>query len=353
MPGAIRGHPGAARSAVCTGLGAGVTIRVALAGDTMLGRGVGAQIAVAGPHSLFSAEVQELFESADLALLNLECCVSDRGRPWEGPGKRFHFRAPPRAAEALAYLGIDCVTLANNHSLDFGYTALSDTLDHLSGAEISAVGAGVDVEQARAPVLLEAGGLRVAVLGFTDHPAGFAAGPGQPGVAYADLGTGVPHWLGDQVRALAASNDVVLVLPHWGPAMTTHPLPYIRSAARAVLNAGATVVAGHSAHVFHGAAGRILYDLGDFVDDYALDPALRNDLGLLFLVTVDSRGLQRVEAVPLKLEYAHTRLADRNERAWIRARLTRACAAFGTEVKEEDGLLVIERPGLEAPSASS
>lgn len=95
-----------------------------------------------------------------------------------------------------------CVTLANNHSLDFGYTALSDTLDHLSRAEISALGAGVDVEQARAPVLLEAGGLRVAVLGFTDHPAGFAAGPDQPGVAYADLGTGIPHWLGYQVQVL-------------------------------------------------------------------------------------------------------------------------------------------------------
>jgi len=334
------------------GLGAGVTIRVALAGDAMLGRGVGAQIAVAGPQSLFSAEVREFFESADLALLNLECCVSDRGRPWEGPGKRFHFRAPPRAVEALAGLGIDCVTLANNHSLDFGYTALSDTLDHLSGAEISAVGAGVNVEQARTPVLLEAGGLRVAVLGFTDHPAGFAARPDQPGVAYADLGTGVPHWLGDQVQALAASNDVVLVLPHWGPAMTTHPLPYIRSAARAVLDAGATLVAGHSAHAFHGAAGRILYDLGDFIDDYALDPARRNDLSLLFLVTVDNRGPQRVEAVPLKLEYAHTRLADSNERAWIRARFTSACAAFGTEVSEENGLLVIAHPGLEVPLAS-
>ncbi|HCU94294.1 MAG TPA: poly-gamma-glutamate biosynthesis protein [Actinobacteria bacterium] len=325
-----------------------MSIRLALAGDAMLGRGVGAQIAVTGPHSLFSTEVQEFFESADLALLNLECCVSDRGRPWEGPGKRFHFRAPPRAVEALADLGIDCVTLANNHSLDFGYTALSDTFDHLSGAEISAVGAGVDAEQARAPVLLEAGGLRVAVLGFTDHPAGFAAGPGQPGVAYADLGTGIPHWLGDQVQALAASNDVVVVLPHWGPAMTTSPLPYIRSAARALLNAGATLVAGHSAHAFHGAAGRIFYDLGDFIDDYALDPALRNDLSLLYLVTVDERGPRRIDAVPLKLEYAHTRLPDSSERAWIRARFTSACAAFGTEVTEEDGLLVIAHPELEA-----
>jgi poly-gamma-glutamate capsule biosynthesis protein CapA/YwtB (metallophosphatase superfamily) len=318
-----------------------VSIRLALAGDTMLGRGVGAQIAVAGPDSLFSGEVTECFRSADLALVNLECCMSDRGRPWERPGKRFHFRAPPRAAAALAGLGIDCVTLANNHALDFGYTALSDTLGHLSGAGISAVGAGADISQARAPVLLEAGGLRIAVVSFTDHPPDFAAGPGRPGVAYAELGSGVPHWLTSQVTTLAASNDVVLVLAHWGPAMAPRPLPYIRSAARTLLEAGATLVAGHSAHVFHGAAGPVLYDLGDFINDYPLDPAARNDLGLLFLVTLDAQGPQRIEAVPLKLQYAHTRLADASQRAVILARLTTACAAFGTHVTEDDGRLVI------------
>jgi len=77
--------------------------------------------------------------------------MSDRGRPWGRPGKRFHFRAPPQVAAALAGLGIDCVTLANIHALDFGYTALSDTLGHLSGAGILVVGAGADISQARAP----------------------------------------------------------------------------------------------------------------------------------------------------------------------------------------------------------
>jgi poly-gamma-glutamate capsule biosynthesis protein CapA/YwtB (metallophosphatase superfamily) len=322
-----------------------VSIRVALAGDAMLGRGVGAQIAVAGPDSLFSDGVTECFASADLALVNLECCVSDRGRPWEGPGKRFHFRAPLQAAGVLAGLGIDCVTLANNHVLDFGYTALSDTFDHLSAAGISAVGAGADIQQARAPVLLEAGGLRVAVVAFTDHPADFAAGPGRPGVAYADLGSGVPHWLTGQVRALATSNDAVLVLAHWGPGMATRPLSYIRSAASALLEAGATLVAGHSAHVFHGAAGPILFDLGDFINDYPLDPAARNDLGLLFLVTLGTGEPQRIEAVPLKLGYAHTRIANASERALIKARFTAACAAFGTLITEDDGRLVTSLGG--------
>jgi poly-gamma-glutamate synthesis protein (capsule biosynthesis protein) len=318
-----------------------MTIRIALAGDTMLGRGVGAEIATAGPYVLFSGEVREWFASADLALLNLECCVSTRGSPWGGPAKPFHFRAPPQAAGALASLGIDCVTLANNHALDFGYDALADTLSHLSRAGISAVGAGADQQQARAAVLLGARGMRVAVLGVTDHPADFAAGPGRPGVAHADLAAGVPRWLTGQVRELAAANDAVLVMPHWGPNMTTRPLAYIRSAARVLIAAGATLVAGHSAHVFHGVAGRILYDMGDFIDDYATDPELRNDLGLLFIVTLDGRRLQRIEAVALKLGYARTRLATGAERAWINARFTSACAALGTQVHEEDGKLVI------------
>jgi poly-gamma-glutamate synthesis protein (capsule biosynthesis protein) len=86
----------------------------------------------------------------------------------------------------------------------------------------------------------------------------------------------------------------------------------------------------------------ILYDLGDFVDDYAVDAKRRNDLGLLFFVTLDDEGPSRVEAVPLKLEYCNTRLADGEDAAWIRERFRAACAALGTEVAEEDARLVVD-----------
>lgn len=318
-----------------------MTITIALAGDAMLGRGVAARVATDGPHALVAGDVREVFASADLALVNLECCVSARGRPWEGPGKRFHFRAPPEAVDALDDLGVDCVTLANNHTLDFGYAGLSDTLAHLSQARISAVGAGADLAQARAPVLLEAGGLRVAVLGVTDHPADFAAGPGRPGVAYADLSSAVPRWLTDQIADLASANDAVIVLAHWGPSLTTAPLPAIRSAGRALVEAGATLVAGHSAHVCHGVAGRVLYDLGDFINDYPVDPAVRNDLGLLFLVALDGRQTFEVEAAPLKLEYGRTRLARGAEADWIGERFAAACSALGSAVRRRDGRLAV------------
>jgi poly-gamma-glutamate synthesis protein (capsule biosynthesis protein) len=136
--------------------------------------------------------------------------------------------------------------------------------------------------------------------------------------------------------------DAVLATPHWGPNMTPGPVRHVREAGVALVESGATLVAGHSAHVFHGVGGRVLYDLGDFLDDYAVDPGLRNDLGLLFLVDLDERGPVRLEAVPLRLDYCLTRLAEGKDAAWIRRRFTEACAELGTEVTGEDGRLVVE-----------
>jgi len=319
-------------------------LKLGLAGDTMLGRGVAERLAAAPPSSLFAPEVVEAAHEADLFVLNLECCISDRGSPWPDPAKPFFFRAPPAAVEALALLGVDCVTLANNHALDFGADALLDTLEHLRAAGIAWVGAGADVEEARTPALLEGGGLRLGVVGLTDHPTEFAAAPGRPGVAYARLTNGLPAWVRDAIASTRA--DAVLVTPHWGPNMVAEPPPEVSRAAGELLAAGATLVAGHSAHVFHGAGPRVLYDLGDFVDDYATDPYLRNDLGLLFLVTFEEAVPVRVEALPLELAYCHTRLARGEDAAWIRARFVAACSALGTEVREDDGRLVVawERP---------
>jgi poly-gamma-glutamate capsule biosynthesis protein CapA/YwtB (metallophosphatase superfamily) len=316
-----------------------MTVTLALAGDTMLGRSVARTLATTPPEALVAPEVRAALGQADLVVLNLECCISERGRRWEAPGKPFFFRAPPRAVELLALLGTDCVTLANNHALDYGYDALADTLKHLAGAGIAAVGAGPDLERARRPATLAAGGLRVTVIGVTDHPSDFAAAPDRPGVAFADLGHRVPDWLLESVRA--ADAEVRLVTPHWGPNMTSAPVGHVRRAAAALVEAGATLVAGHSAHVPHGVAGPVLYDLGDFLDDYRVDPKLRNDLGLLFLVTLDGRGPVRLEALPLKLEFCHTRLATGSDAAWIRGRFRAACAALGTMVEENADRLTV------------
>jgi poly-gamma-glutamate capsule biosynthesis protein CapA/YwtB (metallophosphatase superfamily) len=316
-------------------------ITLALAGDTMLGRGVAETLRERPDAALFAPDLVELTGEADLFVCNLECCVSARGAPDLAPGRPFHFRAPPVAAERLAELGVDAVTLANNHAMDFGPDALDDTVEHLTAAGIATVGAGADVERARRPAMLRAGVFTVAMVGVTDHPEDYAAARDRPGVAFAGLSGGVPGWLTGTVAELAERADAVLVAPHWGPNMTTAPLAYVREAARALSAAGATVVAGHSAHLFHGVAGRILYDLGDFIDDYAVDPVLRNDLGLLFLLSIDERGPRKLEAVPLELGYCHTRLARPRAAARIAHRFRSACAALGTEVTGTPDRLVV------------
>src|SRR5919199_455432 len=318
-----------------------MAVTLALAGDTMLGRGVAERLAADPAWELFAPEVRDFAAAADLFVVNLECCISDRGGRFADPAKPFFFRAPPVAAERLAELGVDCVTLANNHALDYGPDALLDTLAHLDVAGIACVGAGEDEASARLPVLLEAAGERVRVVAASDHPSAFAAGDGRPGIAYADLlGGGPPEWLRD-AAAPRDAGELVLVSPHWGPNMRAEPVAHVRAAASALVDAGATLVAGHSAHVFQGVAGRVLFDLGDFLDDYAVDPELRNDLGLLWLVTVDERGPRRIEALPLALDYAHTRPATGEEFAWVARRFDELCAALGTAVAVEGDRLVV------------
>lgn len=327
-------------------------LKLALAGDTMLGRGVAERLRHERPSSLFSPGLVEAAREADLFLLNLECCISDRGERWPDPRKPFFFRAPPAAVEALALLGVDCVTLANNHALDYGEEALLDTIHHLRAAGIASVGAGLTAAAARAPqVLTSSTGFRLAVVGITDHPAEYAAGPERPGVAYADLRHDLPPWLLDAIRGAGAGvgADAVLVSPHWGPNMVTRPSRPARAVAAALIGEGATLVAGHSAHVFHGVEGPVLYDLGDFLDDYRPDPVVRNDLGLLWFVTLGADGPTQLEALPLKLDYCRTRLATGADAAWIRRRLVRACRPLGSEVTERDRRLTITPGPMPGP----
>jgi poly-gamma-glutamate capsule biosynthesis protein CapA/YwtB (metallophosphatase superfamily) len=312
-----------------------MTATLALAGDTMLGRGVADRLAEDPTAPLFAPEVAAYIERADAAVVNLECCISDRGSRFADPRKPFFFRAPPSAARRLADLGVSAVTLANNHALDYGPVALLDTLRHLEDAGIATVGAGPDVGKAREPLTMTCGELRLRVVALSDHPAAYAAGPTQPGIAFADLSPGAPQWALEAVRA-GTDADAVLVAPHWGPNMVARPIGRVRHTASDLVAAGATLVAGHSAHVFQGVAPRVLFDLGDFIDDYRTDRALRNDLGLLWLVELDESGPRRIRALPIALDFCFTRVASPSEADWIERRLRRLCARFGTTVDRAD-----------------
>ena len=138
---------------------------------------------------------------------------------------------------------------------------------------------------------------------LSDHPHEYAASPGSDGIAHAELRGGVPDWLLDQLARLSERRELTIVFPHWGPNMSASPAPWQRRAAAAIQHAGASLVAGHMAHVFHGIEwserGAVLFDLGDALDDYRVDPVLRNDLGVLAIWRPGAKG-EELELVGLK-----------------------------------------------------
>jgi hypothetical protein len=148
----------------------------------------------------------------------------------------------------------------------------------------------------------------------------------------------VPDWVLAAITA-GPDTDLTVVTPHWGPNMVAGPQPHVRRTADALLRAGANLIAGHSAHVFHGIAPSVIFDLGDFLDDYIVHPKLRNDLGLLWLVELDPHGPRAIRALPLALDYCFTRRAQPAETDMIARLLHERCTPFGTEPHLRDGMI--------------
>ncbi|HXH77635.1 CapA family protein [Nocardioides sp.] len=227
---------------------------------------------------------------ADLAMLNLESAITERGRRTpkerEGAGNRYHFRTSERALDVLADAGVDVVSMANNHVADYGRVGLSDTLTAARDAPVEVVGIGRDIEQAFAPYRVRVGGLDVAVLaadtafreGRSDV---WAAGPDNAGSAAARESR--PTALLDAVRAAAEADDLVVVYLHWGREYQSCPTQQQRTLSRLLAEAGADVVLGSHAHVVSGSGWSgetyVSYGLGNFVWYHDRSP----DTGVLTL----------------------------------------------------------------------
>ena len=290
-----------------------------------------------------------LLREADLTLMNLECVIATVGQPWSRWPKVFHFRSGPIALEALREAGTDFVSLANNHVLDYEEEALLEMLGRLDAAGIAHAGAGRNLEEATRPALMEAGGLRIAILAYTDNEPGWAATEDRPGTNYLPTSTarGILDRVGrDIAEARRQAADLVVVSNHWGPNMRERPTGRFRGFAHAILDAGADLYWGHSAHLFQGVESYrgkpIFYDAGDFVDDYAVDPLLRNDRSALIRCTVGSSGAERVQLLPVLIEDFQVNLATGAEFEAIAAHLQALSAELGTSIAVRDGALELE-----------
>src|SRR5262245_27254072 len=321
---------------------------IGLLGDVMLGRAVAEALQETPPEELWGDDVRALCASLDLVVCNLECCIAEGGEPTRRiPGKPFFFRGPPSAMGALRAVGVRAVSLANNHALDYEEDALSESLEWLNDAGVASAGAGLGPDRARRPAVVSAGE-RVGLVCVSDHPHEYAARGGSYGIAHAELEGGPPNWLLDEVRRLRQGCDRVIAFPHWGPNMNPTPARWQLRVAALLQEAGADLVAGHSAHVFHGIAwgerGPVLTDLGDALDDYRVDPVLRNDLGVL-AIWRPGAGEEELELVGLKLDFCHTDLAHGADADWIADRLVTACGQLGTDIQQvADGRFRVSRP---------
>ena len=367
-------------------------VRLFLAGDVMLGRGIdqiqrqscdprlfegylgsaqdyvtlaervsGAIPRRVGPEYVWGDLLDDLASrQVDLRLVNLETAITSGGA--HDPEKRIHYRMHPANTALLAAAGIDAVMLANNHTLDWGKAGLAETLATLDEAGIARAGAGWDAAEAFAPCPLPiAGGGRVLALGValddSGVPESWAARPGQPGVAQA-----APQEIAARVAAGLAGarrpGDIVVLSIHWGgnwgyPVSQAH-----RALAEALMAAGVDLVFGHSSHHPRAAAvlgGRlVLYGAGDLINDYegiGGNDSYRPELVLGYVADLrrDSGALVALEMLPYRLRRFRLERADRAARGWLARRMNRETQVFGGRVVETpEGTLRLEWDGSAA-----
>jgi poly-gamma-glutamate synthesis protein (capsule biosynthesis protein) len=333
-------------------------VRLGVVGDVMLGRLVNDFLATRPPEWCWGTALP-LLRSADAVLANLECVLTDHLVPWTRTPKVFHFRANPAAVAVLRAGNVKFVSLANNHVLDYEEQGLLDTVRHLDGAAILHAGAGRDLAAARAPALLDLGPVILGILAITDNEPAFAAGPDSPGTCYHRIAEDAD--VAQELRARAAAlrragADLVVLSAHWGPNMVSAPPPAFRAFARGLADDGTVdLFWGHSAHVFQGVerrgSGVILYDTGDFLDDYRTDPRLRNDWSFIFLIDLEGRRLARLRLVPVTLKLAQVNLAEGADAAAICLRMQAAAAQLGTRLTPTAEGLELPLPGT-APASS-
>lgn len=343
-------------------------LRLLVGGDLMLGRGIDAIRPIHSPAEFgkqdarhpsvtiawaeargeavpHQATAQDLWgealgpmlaSQADLTLFNLETAVTSRGC-WVP--KTYNFRMHSAGLDVLTAAGIQCVSLANNHVLDFGLPGLLDTLQALEAIGITSAGAGLNARAAAAPAQLPLpGGRRALVFAMACRNAGCrpweAALPHRPGIALLpDLEPATVDAVCRLIQHFSQPNDLLVVSIHWGgnwPEQVSGPMRAF--AQRLVQHAGVHLIHGHSSHWPMEAekidASLVLYGCGDVLNDYEGRPDLlsrRGDLGGLFVVDFNATTLELAswQHLAIRRQAFCLKLADSADIELLDARLRR------------------------------
>ena len=364
-------------------------IRLFLAGDVMLGRGIDQALPHPGDptlHERYVTDARRYVELAervngpiphpvtpawpwgesiaaleraapDVRIINLETSITRSDHV--AAGKAVHYRMSPANLACLSAVRPDVCALANNHVLDLGREGLAETLEVLDAAGIGTAGAGCDLEAAWRPAAVGLpGGGRVLVFSMgapsSGIPRSWAAGDGRSGVAALSepLGSRARQVL-DRIQRWRRDGDRVVVSVHWGSNWGREIDDDQVRFARALIDGGVDVVHGHSSH--HPRAIEvhrdrlILYGCGDLINDYegiGGHEAYRGDLRLLYLVDLDRRTgvLRDLRLVPLQAHRLRLRCARPTDIEWLRSVLEHDVRPSGQRFDTaRDGTLTLHR----------
>lgn len=300
------------------------SIRLIAGGDVMLGRQMPGRVALHGPNWPF-AGIAGLLKTADLALVNLETCISTLGDFLDKGGRQpYYYHALPEMLDVLTAANIQCVTTANNHAMDYGKEALLQQRELLDASGFLHFGSGRDIMQAAQPGYARINGLTIAFIGVETETPNMQAGLDTPGIFYASI-RNLLNTAAETIATARAHADIVIVTPHWGGNWQEAPSSEMREVARGLIDLGADAVLGHSAHILHGVelhAGRpIVYDMGTLLFDRVAQSRMADSA--LFELELDAQGVRQLTIHPVQLTAGQARPATGENAARIRELLIR------------------------------
>lgn len=275
------------------------TVSLIAVGDIMLSRGVAEKIVAHKDPNYPFLKVADFLRSADITFANLETSITP-GRPIRSG--EFTFRAEPTVAKAMFDAGIDIVSLANNHTPNFGTKGLEDTFRYLNEAGILHTGAGKNTDAAHRPAIITKNGITFAFLAFNDNdvvPASYEATATRAGTAFMRIEP--------MKTAVASANkqaDIVVVSMHSGIEYAAQANQRQKTFAHAAIDAGADVVIGHHPHVVQPVERYkekyIFYSLGNFIFDQRHSLDVKQ--GLAVQLVLDKEGVTDVSYQAIQIE---------------------------------------------------